>query len=197
MRFSIVRTLFFASLFVILTPTLYSQDAEKPEDSTCLPGQGCDWHTPEAKRLEALAAKDTYPTFLLTLSSGTRNKIISEYRIGDDMWMTIIQANLTDHDIDCSMEDAGGYDRMYEYEAIDEDGKAVEKRHRGTESHNHSSILPPGANDPNEFLLNRVFKLDRPGKYVIRVSRQEPFLKDEKGMPLVVWSNPIIITITG
>jgi hypothetical protein len=46
-------------------------------------------------------------------------------------------------------------------------------------------------------LINRVFKLDRPGKYVIRVSRKEPFVKDEKGESPVIWSNPITITITG
>jgi hypothetical protein len=54
-----------------------------------------------------------------------------------------------------------------------------------------------GGSIPNEILINRVFKLDRPGKYIIRVSRREPFVKDEKGEPPVIWSNPITITITG
>ena len=112
------------------------------------------------------------------------------------MWITITQTNLTKHDIYCSSV-WDGIERMYEYELIDEDGKSVEKRHRGTESYNHSSILPPGANDLSEIQLERVFKLDRPGKYVLRVSRKEPFLKDEKGEPLIVWSNPITIQITG
>jgi hypothetical protein len=196
MKLTILRTLFFACLLGILTPTLRSQDVEKPENSSCLPGQGCDWLTPEAKRLEALAANDASPTFSLTLSAGTRNKIVSEYRVGSEMWITIIQTNLTNHDIYCSSV-WDGIERMYEYELIDEDGKSVEKRHRGTESYNHSSILPPGAKDPSEIQLERVFKLDRPGKFVLRVSRKEPFLKDEKGVPLVIWSNPITITITG
>jgi Na+-transporting NADH:ubiquinone oxidoreductase subunit NqrC len=166
----------FASMLVISTSTMFSQDGA---------------------RLHALAANDTSPTFSLTLSPGLRNKIVSEYRVGSDMWMTIVQTNLTNHDIDCSDEDAGGYDRMYGYEAIDEDGKPVERRHQGTESYNHGCGIGAGGNVTSEFLLNRVFKLDRPGKYVIRVSRQVPFVKDEKGESPVVWSNPITITIIG
>jgi hypothetical protein len=54
-----------------------------------------------------------------------------------------------------------------------------------------------GENVPSEIQLERVFKFDRPGKYVIRVSRPEPFVKDEKGEPAVIWSNPITINITG
>jgi len=149
----------------------------------------------DAERLQALAANDTYPTFALTLSPGTRNKIISEYHVGDDMWITIVMTNLTNHDIDCSSQGAGGYDRMYGYEAIDEEGKPVEKRHQGTESYDHGGGIGAGGSVPDEILINRVFKLNRPGKYTIRVSRQEPFVKDEKGEPPVVWSNPITITV--
>jgi hypothetical protein len=172
MKITVIRTLILASLLVILTPALRAQDAE---------------------RLQALAANDTYPTFSLTLTSGTRNKIMSEYRVGDDMWLTIVQTNLTNHDIDCSSV-WGGIDRN-EYEATDEDGKPAVRYHRGTESYTHLCILPAGARLPDEVLINRVFKLNRPGKYTIRVSRQEPFVKDEKGEPPVIWSNPITITV--
>jgi hypothetical protein len=171
---------------------LHSQDA----DSSC-PSEGCDFLTKQAERIAALGAKDTTPTFSLTLSPGTRNKIISEYRVGADMWMTIVMTNLTNHDIDASMDGDSGYDRMFGYEAIDEDGKPVKERHHGTEGNSHTSGIGAAGNVPREFLLNRVFKLDRPGKYVIRVSRQEPFVKDEKGEPIVVWSNPITINIIG
>jgi hypothetical protein len=106
------------------------------------------------------------------------------------MWITIIQTNLTKHDIYCTSN-------RDDYEGTDEDGKPVEQYHRGTEPYTHGCILPAGAQTPNEYLVNRVFKFDRPGKYVIRVSRREPFLKDEKGEPLVIWSNPITIIITG
>lgn len=188
MKSAVTRTLFLASFLVILAPTLRSQDTGKPENSQCRPGQGCDWLTPEAERLEALAANDKSPTFSLTLSPGTQNKIISEYHVGSDMWITITQTNLTKHDIYCTPDREG-------YEATDEDGKPVEKRHRGTESDTHGCILDAGAQRPDEILINRVLKLTRPGKYNIRVSREEPFLRDEKGDALVVWSNPITITV--
>ena len=189
-RLSAVATVL-AGLLVILAPASRSQDAEKPENSSCLPGQGCDWLTPEAERLQALAANDKSPTFSLTVSPGTRNKIVSEYRVGSDMWITIIQTNLTKHDIYCSLWSE-------DYEAVDEDGKPVEKRHRGAERDTYDCGIGAGGNSvPNEILINRVFKLDRPGKYVIRMSRQEPFVKDEKGESPIVWSNPITITIIG
>jgi hypothetical protein len=106
----IVLRLALAGFIVVLKPTLHSQDGA---------------------RLHALAASDTSPTFSLTLSPGTRNKTVSEYRFGNNMWMTI----LTNHDIDCSMDGDSGSNRMFDYEAIDEDGKPVEKRHHGTEGY--------------------------------------------------------------
>jgi len=191
MKVTVIRNLILASLLAIMTPTLRSQDAEKPKDSSC-PSQECDWLTRDAERLQALAAKDTSPTFSLTLTSKS-----PEYRVGDDMWMTIVQTNLTNHDIDCSSENAGGYDRMYGYEAVDEDGKPAQRYHQGTESYDHGGGIGAGGHVSLMILINRVFKLDRPGKYVIRVSRKEPFVKDEKGESPVIWSNPITITITG
>jgi hypothetical protein len=189
MKITVIRCLILACFLVILIPDLRSQEAEKPVPP-CRPGQGCDWLTAEGKRIEALAANDTSPTFSLTLSPGTRNKNISEYRVGDNMWITIRVTNLTNHDIYCSLWSE-------DYEVIDEDGKPLERRHRGTERGTYDCALGAGGSDPNEILINRFFKLDRPGKYVIRVSRPEPFVKDEKGAPPVIWSNPITITITG
>jgi hypothetical protein len=187
----VTRILILASFLVILTRPLRSQDTEKSETPSCLPGQGCDWLTPEVKRLKDLVANDKSPTFSLTLSPGTRNKNIPEYRAGSDMWITIVQTNLTKHDIYCSLWSE-------DYEAVDEDGKTVERHHRGMGAVDITDcILPAGASDPNEFLLNRIFKLDRPGKYTIRVSRRERFVKDENGKIPVIWSNPITITITG
>lgn len=192
MKTSIAHTLIFVGFLVILTPRLSSQDA----DSSC-PSEGCDFLAKQTERIAALGAKDTSPTFSLTLSSGTRNKIVSEYRVGDDMWMTIVMTNLTNHDIDASVDGDSSYDRMFGYEAIDEDGKPVKERHHGTEGYSHTAGIGAGGNVIREFLLNRAFKLDRPGKYTIRVSRREPFVKDEKGEAPVVWSNPFTIIITG
>ncbi|MGA3345568.1 MAG: hypothetical protein ABSC76_11930 [Terracidiphilus sp.] len=188
MKIAAIRTLILASFLVISTPTLRSQGTEKPEDSSCHPGQGCDWLTAEAERIEVLSANDKSPTFSLTLSPGTRNKIISEYHVGDKMWLTIVVTNLTKHDTYCSLWSE-------DYEVFDEDGKPVEKRPRGTEREIYDCGLGAGGSVPDEFQLERVSKITRPGKYTIRVSRQEPFAKDEKGERPVVWSNPITITV--
>lgn len=187
-----VRTLFFAGFLAILTPTLQAQGAT----SSC-PSEGCDFLTKRTERIAAQSAKDTTPTFSLTLSPGKPKQVTSEYRVGDDMWMTIIMTNLTNHDIDASVDGGGGYDRMFGYEAIDEDGKLVQERHHGTEGYSHTAGVGAGRQVSRMILLNQVFKLDRPGKYVIRVSRPEPYVKDEKGEPPVVWSNPITINIVG
>jgi len=138
----------------------------------------------DAERLQALAANDTYPTFSLTLASKS-----PEYRIGSKMWITIVQTNLTNHDIDCSYTD--------HFEAIDEDGRQIKEYSWVPELYAHGCTLDARQTDKNMQQLERVFRFDRPGKYTIRVSRKEPFLNDEKGEPLVVWSNAITILITG
>jgi len=171
MRNAVTRTLILAGFLAILTPTLRSQDGE---------------------RLKTLAANDTYPTFSLTLTSKS-----PDYRVGSMMWITIVQTNLTNHEIDCT-EEWDGIDRTYQYEATDEDGKPAERRHRGNAGWDvHGCTIAARGNESRMLQIERVFKFDRPGKYVIRVSHHEPFLTDEKGEPLVVWSNPITITITG
>jgi hypothetical protein len=135
---------------------------------------------------------DTYPTFSLTLKAKA-----PEFRVGSLVRITITQTNLTKHEIDCT-EEWTGIDSSYQYEATDEDGKPAEEKPRGTGAFDvHNCSIPPGGSSDNSVLVDRIFKFDRPGKYVIRVSRREVDLKDEKGEPLVVWSNPITITITG
>ena len=132
------------------------------------------------------------PTFALTLSSQA-----PQYRVGSNMWMTITQTNLTNHKVDCT-ETWTGIDVTYQYEAVDEDGKPAEKVSRGTSAGDvHPCTMRTGEKVQRSVLINRIFKLDRPGKYVIRVSRQESDLTDNDGNPVVVWSNPVTITITG
>ncbi|MGD0857818.1 MAG: hypothetical protein ABR912_00740 [Terracidiphilus sp.] len=135
---------------------------------------------------------DTYPTFSLTVSSKA-----SEFRVGSPVRITITQTNLTNHVID-STSTWTGIDISYHYEATDEDGKPAEEKPRGVGGRDvHPSNILPGGSVDRSILIDRIFKFDRPGKYVIRVSRQEPDLTDEKGEPLVVWSNPITINIIG
>jgi len=134
---------------------------------------------------------DTYPTFSLTLRAKA-----PEFRIGSRMRITVTQTNLTKHDIECQVINSG-IDTMFGYEATDEDGKPAEKLAIGTGAMNvYPSFLSPGEGVDRSILIDRIFKFDRPGKYVIRVSRREPDVKDEKGEPIIIWSNPITITIT-
>ena len=136
--------------------------------------------------------EDIYPTFSLTLKAKA-----PEFRVGSLIRITITQTNLTKHEIDCSINWTG-IDSTYGYEATDEDGKPAEEKPRGHGAFaGYNCNLPPGESVDRSILIDRIFKFDRPGKYVIRVSRQEPDLTNEKGEPLVVWSNPITIHITG
>jgi hypothetical protein len=163
MKNSILCNFLFVGLSLLVTQCLQAQDGD---------------------RLAALAANDTYPTFSLTLTSKS-----PEYRIGSKMWITIVQTNLTNHDIDCSYTD--------HFEAIDEDGKKIKEYSWVPELYAHGCGIGAGEKYSHMQQLERVFKFDRPGKYIIRVSRKEPFLMDEKGESIVVWSNPITIQITG
>jgi hypothetical protein len=188
MKITVTRILILASFLVILTPALSSQKAEKHKNSSCEPGQACDWLAAEAERIEAESAHDKYPTFSLTLTPGTRHETISEYHLGDKMWITITQTNLTKHDIYCS-------ESSQDYEAVDEDGKPVERYPAGTEPGVIGCGIGAGGSVPDEILIDQVFKFKQPGKYTIRVSRREVFVKDENGNPPVVWSNYLTITV--
>jgi len=188
MKITATPILILASFLVILTSALSSQKAEKHKDSSCQPGQACDWLTAEAERIEAESAHDKYPTFSLTLTPGLRDEVISEYHLGDKMWLTIFMTNLTKHDIYCS-------ERSTNYEAVDEEGKPVEQYPSGTEPGVIGCGIGAGGSMPHEILIDRFLKLDKPGKYTIRVSRREVFVEDENGKPPVVWSNYLTITV--
>lgn len=149
----------------------------------------------------AASAQDTTPTFSLTLKAGLRNEAMQEYRAGATVWITIIQTNLTTHAIDTSGARSGGINKEFLYEVLDEDGKPAEKViHLHPDLDMNSpfwSAIPAGKSEIDEVQLNRLFKFDRPGKYVIQVGRRERVLKDAAGKPVIERSNSIIITIIG
>lgn len=105
------------------------------------------------------------------------------------MWVTIVQTNLTNHDIDCSYTD--------HFEAIDEYGQTVKEHSWIPEEYAHGCAVGVGDKYSHMQQLEQVFEFTRPGDYKIRVLRKEPFLKDEKGEQKVVYSNWITVTITG
>jgi hypothetical protein len=146
-------------------------------------------------------AQNAAPSFTLTLSAGLRNKGTSEFRAGSKVWITITQKNLTNQPIDCTEIASNGVDSSYRYEVRDEDGNVAEKvvrPHMELDPDDiHPCNLAAGDSLTGETQISRVYKFDRPGKYVIQVSRFDPNVKDVEGNPLKVLSNTITITITG
>jgi hypothetical protein len=141
----------------------------------------------------------TKPSFTLTLNPGSRNKSVSEFRIGSRVWITVKMTNTTDHTIDRSGYYSDVGDMSYSYD-VREDGKPVERI-----VHPHPELDMPspfwsgilsGSSDLHELQLDKVYKFDQPGKYTIQVSRHDPDFLDENGKPVVVKSNTITITIT-
>lgn len=143
----------------------------------------------------------TAPSFTLALNPGTRNKNISEFRVGSRVWITVKMTNITNHAIDISGSFTDAGNASYSWEVRDEDGKPAEKiahlhPEMVTGSPFWSGILP-GDSNIGEVQLDRVYKLDRPGKYTVQVSRADQDCPDANGKPVVVKSNTITITITG
>lgn len=138
-------------------------------------------------QLQKLAVKDTYPTFSITLTSQK-----PEYRVGDYVSIRMTITNLTNHDIEANRLHSA-VDTLYEYEVLNEDGKSLDP----IPGYNTSMMggfvifdqLSAGKSGHSSTLLERVFKLDQPGRYKVRVSREEPFVKDENGKPKIVYSN--------
>lgn len=141
-------------------------------------------------------AQEAKPSFTLTLSAKT-----AEFRAGNDVWIDIIQANISSKPISCSSQGYDFVNHKYHYEVRDEDGKLAENAVRPNmelepEDYQPCKLLP-GESGLDSIKLNRVYKLDRPGKYTVQVFRFDPDLTDERGNPAKVLSNTIAITITG
>lgn len=141
------------------------------------------------------------PSFTLILSAGLRNRNISEFHMGSRVWITVKMTNITNHVIDISGSYTDAGDANYSWDVRDEDGKPVDKVvHLHPELDTGSpfwSGIMPGDSNIGEVQMDRVYKFDRPGKYVIQVSRPDIDFKDADGNFVNVKSNTITITITG
>lgn len=143
----------------------------------------------------------TSPSFTLNLRAGSRNKSISEFRIGSKILVTVKMTNITNHPIDHSGSYTDAGDSNYLLDVRDEDGRQVPKI---VYAHPELDMLSPfwsdipsGDSDLDELRLYNVYKFDEPGKYTIQVSRPDPDFLDKNGKPTVIKSNIITITITG
>jgi hypothetical protein len=140
-------------------------------------------------------AQDAKAPFTLTLSS-----IAYEFRAGSEVTIEIAQTNKSDHTISCAYQGYAGVNHKYQYDVRDEDGKLAEKVVRPNMELEPDDYQPcnlaPGGSSLNSIKLSRVYKFDRPGKYVIQVSRFASSNADDPDYSKVQ-SNTIIITITG
>jgi hypothetical protein len=136
------------------------------------------------------------PSFTLAISAKA-----PEFRVGSRVSVDVTMNNITKHTIDHSdwYSDAG--EMSYSIDVRDEDGKPAEKIvHEHPELDTPSYIwgaIPPGESVKSKLRISSLYKLDRPGKYVIQVSRPDIDFKDADGKFVKVYSNTITITITG
>lgn len=124
-----------------------------------------------------------------------------EFRLGDVVQITIVQANTSSHRISCAYSGGNAVNTRYSYEVSYEDGKPAGKVAQ-------SPYVPPpddymqceidrGESNTNTICLSNVYVFDKPGKYTVQVWRRDPDTKDSEGNPVKVYSNTITITITG
>jgi hypothetical protein len=134
------------------------------------------------------------PSFTLTLSG-----MSPTYRVGSEIWIRIVQKNITSHTIDSSGTYGGGVDLAFHYDVRDEDDKPAAKvtyQHPELSPWNPFwSSIPAGESNDSEILISEIYEFDRLGKYVIQVSRPDIDFIDNKGNPVMVKSNVITITI--
>lgn len=139
------------------------------------------------------AAQSVHPSFNLKLSPGK-----PEFRVGEDVYIEIIQNSLTNQEIDCSYVGGGGVNYRYFYNVSDENGHDAERVARLVPplADYHGCGIKPGESSKNTIVLSAVYKFDRPGRYTVQVWRWDT-VEGENGDDLKVWSNSIEIRISG
>jgi hypothetical protein len=140
------------------------------------------------------SAQSTNPAFTLQLSTKT-----NEVRANDVVRIEIIQTNVSNHRVSCTYSGGNNVNGLYRYEVTDEDGNPAEKvvwsKPVPPPVRYMDCDIDPGESNTNPIRLSNVFKFDRPGKYTVRVWRDDPDSKDGDGNPTKVYSNTITITI--
>jgi len=124
---------------------------------------------------------------------------------GDPVDLIVVMTNISDHDVDCTVNASNALDRSYTYDVTDGEGKLVPKIEK--KYHGGSSVWPcvlkPGQSDtPGGGRISVLYDFSRPGKYTIQVSR--PIGGDDQRPETVgrvqnnraaVQSNAIVVTV--
>jgi hypothetical protein len=128
-------------------------------------------------------------TFSLTLSAPN-----AEVALGANVFVTILQTNLSDRTIDCSAQADSGVDYNYKFDVRDQHGteaaKVVLKHPELVATSYQGCTLPPRESRLEGLLVNRVYQFNEPGEYTIQVSRLD------EGVPGRVFVKSNIVTIT-
>lgn len=139
------------------------------------------------------SAQSTNPAFTLQLGN---SKI--KVQASNVVWIEIVQTNVSNHVVSCTYSGGNNVNRLYTYEVTDEDSNPAEKvvwnKPVPPPVRYLDCDIDPGESNANPTHLSNVFKFDRPGKYTVRVSRDDPDTKDSDGNPTKVYSNAISIT---
>lgn len=140
------------------------------------------------------ATAQSTSSFTLKLSTES-----AEFRAGNDVEVTIIQTNISDHEIVANVSRINGIDSTFDYDVRDEDGNAVAKstwsKPVPPPVSYHEGAIGPGQSVTEGVYLSNGYNLTRPGRYTIQVSRLDPETKDSDGNPVKVHSNTITITV--
>jgi hypothetical protein len=131
-----------------------------------------------------------------------------QVRAGDPVYIKIAMKNISDHDVDCTMNAVDALDRNFRYDILDENSQTVQKIPKkypqiGDDINISPCIIQPGET-AHAFagLVSILYDLTRPGKYTIQVARgvwgdgNRPGTagRGENSQP-VVKSNTITITV--
>lgn len=164
------------------------------QDEKPSPSQNLD---PDGVHMQSIVnPPQSAPSFTLVISTKA-----TEFRVGSRVSIDVIMKNITKHTIDHSdwYSDAG--EMSYSYDVRDEDGNQAEKivyQHPELDTPSYYwGAIQAGESITSKLRISRIYKFDRPGKYVIQVSRGDQDCLDANGKPAVVLSNTITITITG
>jgi hypothetical protein len=96
-----------------------------------------------------------------------------EVKSGDGVYIDVVMKNTSDHDVDCAINGQNALDRNYQYEVLDDDGKALPKivRSHHVPGNLFPCIIKPGETSSSGGLISILYDFTRPGKYTIQVSR--------------------------
>jgi hypothetical protein len=116
----------------------------------------------------AQTAPSSVQPFSITISGPTE-----EVRAGKSVEIKIRLTNTSNHELNLPIFHASGMNISYNYDVRDNSGSLVEKKNKGQRSMGSSTqrVVEPGESVEDASIISRVFDIDRPGQYVIQVSR--------------------------